>query len=265
MSDNQTETILQAIKLTQRLRSSVAKVFQNLADGCAIEKGTEKKKAEKEVLNKFHESLLSVNNDISELEKTGSALTSLSPVTPNSIYLSIDPAIDKMPVYQQVLQAYKWSNKVSELAGYAANILDTHNKFKRTQTSLQPAKRLKRTPPTGHAYSPNAVETLLSRRTVKIPEMTITPTHPLGSHAVLQISLGRVLRAQVALRGLMIEWVNVRGFTEDNPDESKTWFGRYRTLFSAPCLKCGKHYLNGLPPTWRDLRTSDPYHDVCRQ
>lgn len=48
----------------------------------------------------------------SDLEKTGELLKSQSVVVPNSIYLSIDPAIDKLPVYQQVLQAYKWSNKV---------------------------------------------------------------------------------------------------------------------------------------------------------
>jgi len=62
--NDQTESILKAISLTQKLRSSVAKVFQNLADGCSVEKGSENKKAEKEILNKFHESLLAVNNDI---------------------------------------------------------------------------------------------------------------------------------------------------------------------------------------------------------
>ena len=36
-----------------------------------------------------------------------------------------------------------------------------------------------------------------------------------------QLKLGRILKAQVALRGLIIEWVNVRGFEEENIDESK--------------------------------------------
>ena len=36
-----------------------------------------------------------------------------------------------------------------------------------------------------------------------------------------QINLRKILKAQVALRGFIIEWVNVRGFNEDNPDDSK--------------------------------------------
>ena len=48
----------------------------------------------------------------SDLEKICSSLQPVSSAPPNSIYLSIDPAIDKTPVYSQILQAYKWSNKV---------------------------------------------------------------------------------------------------------------------------------------------------------
>ncbi|XP_045216313.2 mediator of RNA polymerase II transcription subunit 27-like isoform X2 [Mercenaria mercenaria] len=301
MTENQTENIIQTIKLTQKLRASVAHVFQNLGDGCSVAKGNEK-----QILNTFHESLLDVNNDFSELEKACGSLQSLSSVIPNSIYLSIDPAIDKSPVYTQIFQAYKWSNKVSDLAGYGASVLDAHVKIKRTQQmGAAQAKKLKRTPPTGHAYGPSIVENYAARFNQKAGGLSVQVTRPLGSHAVLQVTLGHILKAQVALRGLMIEWVNVRGYTEENPDESKLelwskskylvfqkvtesataatlhfysphnaelsltsfmhWFQRYRTLFSASCQKCGKHYLNGLPPTWRDLRTTEPYHDVCRQ
>ena len=59
MTENQTETILQAIRQTQKLRASVASVFRNLADGCAVTKGNEKV-----ILNEFHESLLNVNSDV---------------------------------------------------------------------------------------------------------------------------------------------------------------------------------------------------------
>ena len=43
------------------------------------------------------------------------------------------------------------------------------------------------------------------------------------------------------------------------------WLQGYSTLFSAPCHKCGKYLQNSMPPTWRDFRTRDPYHDGCRQ
>lgn len=69
--------------------------------------------------NKLNEKLLTTMFSLfhSELEKIGNSLNPLSSVTPNSIHLSIDPAIDKTPIYNQIIQAYKWSNKVlNELA-----------------------------------------------------------------------------------------------------------------------------------------------------
>ncbi|RUS89353.1 hypothetical protein EGW08_002873, partial [Elysia chlorotica] len=120
-----------------------------------------------------------------------------------------------------------------------------------------------------------------------------------------QIELGRTLRAIVVLRGLMIEWVKVKGFDEsfknedgqvcilvraysecfslvtDNAEAASLrfyapampqlaiksfihWLQGYKTLFSAPCVKCGKYLQNNMPPTWRDYRSKDPFHDVCR-
>lgn len=57
-SHNQTENIIQAINLTQKLRTSVGKVFDNLGDGFEIGQGNEKA-----LLNTFQQSLLDVNND----------------------------------------------------------------------------------------------------------------------------------------------------------------------------------------------------------
>lgn len=42
------------------------------------------------------------------------------------------------------------------------------------------------------------------------------------------------------------------------------WIKNYTNLFNAKCIKCEKHLLNGLPPTWRDLKTFEAYHDECR-
>ena len=56
---NQTENLIQAIKLTQKLRASVGQVFHNLSDGFSVGQGNEK-----QILNEFHQSLLTVNNDV---------------------------------------------------------------------------------------------------------------------------------------------------------------------------------------------------------
>jgi len=46
-------------------------------------------------------------------------------------------------------------------------------------------------------------------------DMTVTMSRPFASNAVLQITLGRVLKAVVAFKGLIIEWVIVRGYNEN--------------------------------------------------
>lgn len=44
----------------------------------------------------------------------------------------------------------------------------------------------------------------------------------------------------------------------------KTWIHSYSTLFSDPCKKCGNHLHNALPPTWRDFRNAEPFHEECK-
>lgn len=58
MAENQTENIIQAIRFTQKLRASVANVFQNLTDGCPVEKDNAVA-----AISSFQGSLLVVYND----------------------------------------------------------------------------------------------------------------------------------------------------------------------------------------------------------
>ena len=43
-----------------------------------------------------------------------------------------------------------------------------------------------------------------------------------------------------------------------------SWVKSFVNLFNAKCVKCEKHLLNGVPPTWRDLRTNEAFHDECK-
>ncbi|KAI5735173.1 hypothetical protein M8J77_015178 [Diaphorina citri] len=43
-----------------------------------------------------------------------------------------------------------------------------------------------------------------------------------------------------------------------------TWLHSFNTVFSDPCKRCNNYLLNNYPPTWRDYRTLDPYHDECK-
>ena len=41
------------------------------------------------------------------------------------------------------------------------------------------------------------------------------------------------------------------------------WFKSYNTLFDKECKRCGQKLKNYLPPTYRELRTHEAYHDEC--
>lgn len=45
-------------------------------------------------------------------------------------------------------------------------------------------------------------------------DMTVSVSRPFASNAVLHVTLGHVLQAVIAFKGLMIEWVVVKGYGE---------------------------------------------------
>ncbi|ODM87387.1 Mediator of RNA polymerase II transcription subunit 27 [Orchesella cincta] len=154
-----------------------------------------------------------------------------------------------------------------------------------------------------YIVAPEAVNSAIMGFSNSFNDIDIQITRPLGSNAVLMyVVLGRTLRSVVILKGWLIEWVVIReGYDErrrnfkpmseskiqsfqkvtDNANAAMlhfcapthpelsvksflTWLHSYITLFTQPCKKCGLHLSNNLPPTWRDLRTLDPYHEECK-
>lgn len=45
-------------------------------------------------------------------------------------------------------------------------------------------------------------------------DMTVTVSRPFASNVVLQVTLGHVLKGAIAFKGLMVEWVVVKGYGE---------------------------------------------------
>ena len=109
----------------------------------------------------------------------------------------------------------------------------------------------------------------------------------------------------VIFKGMMIEWVVVKGWEEElvksdsQPDiwgESRyqvfqritenansamlhfqspiypelavqsfmTYLHSFSSLFSEKCKLCGCHLKDNLPPTWREFRTLEAFHQCCR-
>ncbi|XP_061459830.1 mediator of RNA polymerase II transcription subunit 27 isoform X6 [Rhineura floridana] len=123
------EAFAQAIAAIQALRSSVTRVFDCLKDGKRHKEALEGR--EKSFVSSFQESLHSVSRDLGELERLSNLVGKPSENHPlhNSGLLSLDPVQDKTPLYSQLLQAYKWSNKTQRMSSYywLANTKDILN------------------------------------------------------------------------------------------------------------------------------------------
>uniref|UniRef100_A0A8C4TDN4 Mediator complex subunit 27 n=1 Tax=Erpetoichthys calabaricus TaxID=27687 RepID=A0A8C4TDN4_ERPCA len=299
------EAFSQAISAIQALRSSVTRVFDSLKDGMKNKETLEGR--EKAFVSEFQDILQSVNRDLNELERLSNLVGRPSESHPlhNSGLLSLDPVQDKTPLYSQLLQAYKWSNKLQYHAGLASSLLNQQSLKRSANQMGASAKRRPKVQPSTLVIPPQYVDDVISRIGRMFPDMSIELFRPNGTSAVLLVTLGKVLKAIVVMRSLFIDRTIVRAFNENVYSEDgkvrynggsdaragevtdhattallhyqlpqmpdvvvrsfMTWLRSYIKLFQAPCQRCGKYLQDGLPPTWRDFRTLEAFHDTCRQ
>uniref|UniRef100_T1J9H8 Mediator of RNA polymerase II transcription subunit 27 n=1 Tax=Strigamia maritima TaxID=126957 RepID=T1J9H8_STRMM len=301
------DTVLLALKTVKTLRSSVAQVFNLVTDG--IKDNQEKDYRERKFIVDVQQQLLNIGVHFKDLENIcGSVNPQLSVVSLGHYgQLIEDPVQNKSPIYLQLTQAHKWTDKVvHEFSSHAVSYLN-QNSLKRS--SINPGimnKRLRKSLPTSHSVSTQIVDTVAANCNRLFADMSVTLSRPHGNSAILQITIGQTLKALIVLRSLVVEWVVVKGFNEDFyvndgkelglwsssqyivfqkvtehanaamlhfyspliPDLAvrsfMTWLHSYFNLFTAPCRRCGKHLNDNLPPTWRDVRNLDPYHESCR-
>ncbi|XP_043576285.1 mediator of RNA polymerase II transcription subunit 27 isoform X2 [Chiloscyllium plagiosum] len=259
-----------AINAIQQLRSSVTRVFDTLKDGMKNKESLEGR--EKAFISDFQENLHAVNRDLNELERLSNLVGRPSESHPlhNSGLLSLDPVQDKTPLYSQLLQAYKWSNKLQYHAGLASSLLNQQSLKRSAMQMGVSAKRRPKVQPTTLALPPQYVDDVIARIDRMFPDMSIHLSRPNGSSAVLLLDIWSKSNYQVfqkvtdhATTALLhyqlpqMPDVVVRSFM--------TWLRSYIKLFQATCQRCGKFLQDGLPPTWRDFRTLEAFHDTCRQ
>ena len=304
---------LRSIKL---IRSNVKDLFKLLADGNQNNQSVyEPNKADEEngdFVNDLQGLVNNINQRLRELE-TSALLTSSNIVSStnfgNAACLGLDPNQDKQQLYSSLVQSYRWCDKLTDMATQAHSILSS-NYQKRShfyainnqRTRLQQRKMLN----FGYTFTAHHVESSINAFNKSLG-LKIEFDHSFGEPSVMRLTLDRVLKAVVLLRGFVIEWVNVKGINEEFLDtddrvdiwtESKcevfrkvtehmnsamlifnnssisnseaalrtflVWFKSYSSLFDKECKKCGIKLRNYLPPTWRELRTHEAYHDVCR-
>ncbi|XP_030750116.1 mediator of RNA polymerase II transcription subunit 27 [Sitophilus oryzae] len=290
------EQLNSALNSVKILRSNVRCVFESVSNGLRADHGEESK--ESKYILELQELLTIVNNNLRDVENSVGNLTpppgafSLG----NTTYLSQETTQERQQLYGQLVNSYKWTDKIREYSALAGNMLAA-NSFNKTYKTYSTTKRRK-TQTSNHNVPPEIIENLITSIDRLFTDVTITAKRPFVPNPLIQVALGRVLRAVIAFKGLMIEWVVVKALSEDNDlwTESRYkvfrkvtenchaamchfhspmmpelavrsfmhWFHSYITLFSAPCKRCSKHLQSNLPPTWRDLRSLEPYHEECK-
>jgi len=287
------EQVTATLSAVRALRSCVGQVFETLAGGHRGER-------DPRFVSDLQELLLTVSSAIRDVEQSANALV----VPPsgnfslgNTTFLSQEVSQERHALYSQLVNSYKWTDKIHEYSS-SAHALLSQNSLKRSYITSSSAKR-RRTQTSSHNVPPQSVDNVINGISRSFSDMKITVSRPFATNAVVQISLGNVLKAVVAFKGMMIEWVVVKGHGEnfDLCSESRhrvfkkvtenahaamlhfysptlpelavrsfmTWFHSFINLFSEPCKRCGNHLHDALPPTWRDVRTLEPFHEECKQ
>lgn len=290
------EPLYIALSSIKTLRANVGIAFDGLGSGVRSDHGDDGKEAK--FLLELQDLLTVVNNNLRDVEQNINNLQ--PPHNPfslgNSGYLSHEYAQDRQALYNQLVHSYKWTDKLHDYCNLAHAQL-SQNSLTRSYTYTASVKR-RRIPTSPHNVQPQAVDKVITQIDRILPEMSVSITRPFASNVVLHVSVGRVLRAIIAFKGLLIEWIIVKGFMEtldlwtesrfkvfrkvtENanaavmrfymptmPDVSVknflTWLHSFNTLFSDICKGCGLHLRNAMPPTWREFRTLEPYHEECK-
>lgn len=240
------------------------------------------------------------NENIPNFRELESAVNTFSASTGsfnlgNTSFLAQETSQERQILYSQLVNSYKWIDKIHDHSYLAHNVL-TSNNLKRSCLS----KRGRMIPPTlNNANSIQHLESILKECTAQ-HNIICKVTRPFGSNGVIILNIGRVFKAAIICKGLVMEWVTIKGWDEsleleDLWTESRyqvfqkvqdhchvamlhffsttlphvavkcymTYLHNYNKLFTDVCKKCGKHLSKGLPPTWRDLRNLEPYHEEC--
>lgn len=190
------------------------------------------------------QSLLSaVNNRFRELE---TACTLLMPPTPNAVppnislgnssLLGQDPNYEKTNLYSEMISAYRWSDKMMEYSAMAFSIFQ-QNAQRRTMATNQYIKgRPQRRTPNGHSIPTQQIDLFIQTLQRQMPELGIEMMRPFGTPTVLKVTIPRVMKVVILLRGLLIEWVVVKGFDEsfDDPNSDNSYVKRIRTGSAIP-------------------------------
>ncbi|XP_023329088.1 mediator of RNA polymerase II transcription subunit 27 isoform X3 [Eurytemora carolleeae] len=283
------------IRLIDQLRESANEVFDRVGGGVEGE--------EREWLTGLQKKMETVSANIKDIETAASQFNGPT----NTLMvgnLDADSSVESFALYTDITRSHRWLDKTHEYAGAAAAYL-SGNTLKRSYSSVAKSRRKPQT--NSHIAQPMHLNRLIDGVNKMFQDMKLIISRPGNTqlNAIVEVKLDRVLKAVLIFKGLMIEWVVVKGWEEEllksdgqvdiwgesrfqvfqritenanaamlhfqspvYPDLAirsfMTYLHSFNSLFSDKCKQCGMHLHNHLPPTWREFRTLEPFHEDCR-
>lgn len=284
-----------------QLRHDSNRVFTSASEGVTGEQGEEGRRT---FFSSITGQIEVVNEGLGGVEK-GLNQPINPPTTLLLSHLDSDSAVESFSLYSSLSKSYKWLDKAHDYAASAAAHL-SQNSLKRSYGAVTKSRR--RNPNTSHIAPPIHLNQMIEGINKMFPDMKLSINRPGGTklNAIVEVHLDRILKAVLIFKGMMIEWVVVKGWEEDlvkqdtgQPDiwgESRyhvfqritenanaamlhfqspiypelavksfmTYLHSFGSLFSDKCKSCGSHLQDNLPPTWREFRTLEAFHQDCR-
>jgi len=286
------------------LRDSASDVWAGAAGG-AKESMDTGEQDQQPLVPSLKRKLSCVDSGLERLEGLVTGPVSL-PTTQLLANLDSDSSIQSFSLYSQLAKDYRWLERSHEYAHAAAAYL-SQNSLKRGHSGAVTKSR-RRNNNSSHTADPRLLNTMIDQVNKMFTDMKLTISRPGGTklNAIVEVGLERILKAVLIFKGLMIEWVVVKGYEEElvkqdtgQPDiwgESRyevfqritenanaamlyfqspvypelavksfmTYLHSFGSLFSDKCRGCHQHLQDNLPPTWREFRTLEAFHQDCR-
>lgn len=207
------DAVYQTLRALKLLRSTVTYTFENLAIGLQSSNEDNDGEGRNKFIDELQQCLKNLNIYLRDLEMASNKLVPApGPLLLSNIgHINHDPGENRHALYLETIQSYKWTDKVHEFASHAVNTL-SKNSLKRSSVCLLAPRKPKKIPPALSAQILDNLILVLGRR---YPDMRVQVTKPYGESPIVQINLGKTLKAIVVLRNLIIEQVVVKGYNEE--------------------------------------------------
>ena len=211
------DIIQKSLAELNQLRHEAHKVFQTASEGVKDIPGEEGSQGrEKKFLTSLKQQIDTVSSSLNNVETMLSQPTNL-PTTLLLGSLDSDSNVETFHLYSKLSRSYKWLDKATGPTGYSAGAAAhlSRNSLKRSYGNVTRSRR--RNPNNSQNVEPLYFNKKIEDMNKLFPDMKLNITRPGGTklNAIVEVSLDRILRGLVIFKGMMIEWVVVKGWEED--------------------------------------------------